>query len=470
MRTSKIIIITSLALIAFKAFANPEVMQSNNLNNVNDTNASALYDKILPDNPNADIAELDRIKNMGQKNKYTQQKMLSLSGSNRSNSETYTYLRCYYRINNNPNDVRTDYIWGLNNDGSYYRVNGYWHDGSMLSVNLNLFYTNTSQNELNNICYNTLSLNNKSTDNFMAYVADNRFSYNHETWNNNLDQIDNRKINRIISFGDSLSDSHNMFNASQWKLPSSSTHMLGRFTNGLTWVEYISQQFNMPLNNWAVGGAGGDTVKLILPGLRQQIDSWVTYKSTTQNYNPQHTLVTIWIGGNDLISYDRTVSQIIGDVNYTINILIKHGIKNILVMNLPNLTQTPLFVKKYNTTKNVEVLFNDVVEYNQQLEKLVNTIKTQYADMNIVMMDTFSIMDNILKYPAQYGFTNYNQSCLEINDDSAMNYINPSINPRAECNNANDFVFWDILHPTTKSHKIIANEVANTLIDKFNLQ
>ena len=63
-------------------------------------------------------------------------------------------------------------------------------------------------------------------------------------------------------------------------------------------------------------------------------------------------------------------------------------------------------------------------------------------------------MDDILNRPALYGKTNNTESCLELNDQSTANYLQDHPR-RSNCTNADEFVFWDRLHPTTHSHKII---------------
>ena len=70
--------------------------------------------------------------------------------------DTYTYLRCFYRVDTAMSKPKTDYIWAINPNGSYYRVYGnWWKDG--LTSWQNMFYSNTSQDSLKSVCQNSLA-------------------------------------------------------------------------------------------------------------------------------------------------------------------------------------------------------------------------------------------------------------------------------------------------------------------------
>ena len=58
-------------------------------------------------------------------------------------TETYTYVRCWYRTNHhNHNDPATDWKWALKENGDYFTLDGYWYSSVSFK---NMFYTDTSQ-------------------------------------------------------------------------------------------------------------------------------------------------------------------------------------------------------------------------------------------------------------------------------------------------------------------------------------
>lgn len=161
--------------------------------------------------------------------------------------ETYTYVRCWYRTSNSHDDSASDWEWAKNSEGNYLKVDGYWWSSTSFK---NLFYTDTPQELIKQRCSETLGMDRENVD-MTYFAADNRFSYNHSIWTNDAVMQPNQ-INRMVAFGDSLSDTGNIFNAAQWRFPNPNSWFLGHFSNGFVWTEYIANAKNLPLYNWAV--------------------------------------------------------------------------------------------------------------------------------------------------------------------------------------------------------------------------
>ena len=107
-----------------------------------------------------------------------------------------------------------------------------------------MFYTKVRLSQIQEICDKTLSLNSetKGKHSFYQVAANNKYSFNYVIWQNDYVDRTNRdfnKLNKIVVFGDSLSDINNVYNKSNWIIPNNKTWYQGRFTNGLTWVEYL---------------------------------------------------------------------------------------------------------------------------------------------------------------------------------------------------------------------------------------
>ncbi|PHV11466.1 hypothetical protein CSQ89_10875 [Chitinimonas sp. BJB300] len=195
--------------------------------------------------------------------------------ANTHKNNTYTYLRCYYPTGNRLKPT-TNYVWALDPESNgYYRVRGYWWS-SISSITGNMFYSDTTQVALNAVCEQTLRRRGLNPEVVMWTAANNRFSFNYSIWSIDSDDQSNR-INKIIVLGDSLSDTMNMFNDSEWKLPNRESWYRGRFSNGPVWVEYLAKELKLPMYNWAVGGAGSDREESVIPGLTGQVLSWMEY-------------------------------------------------------------------------------------------------------------------------------------------------------------------------------------------------
>ena len=186
-------------------------------------------------------------------------------------SNTYTYVKCWYRTSVSHDEPATDWVWAKNSDNSYYELPGYWW--SSISFK-NMFYTDVPNKAIAQRCATSIDTDNKNAD-IIFYASDIKASYSHTIWSNdNVNQPNT--INRIVAFGDSLSDTSNTFNGSQWIFPNSNSWFLGHFSNGLVWTEYLANAKNLPLYNWAVGGAAGVNEYGILTGIYDQISSFNT--------------------------------------------------------------------------------------------------------------------------------------------------------------------------------------------------
>jgi thermolabile hemolysin len=374
-------------------------------------------------------------------------------------ANTYTYLRCFYRIDTNIAKPKTTYVWGINANGSYYKVTGNWWKDGLTSWE-NMFYSNTSQDALKTACQNTLAAKGINRSVAMFAAADSSLSLNYTIWSNDS-ALQANKINKMVVLGDSLSDNQNLWNATQWQMPNQNSWFMGHFSNSHVWDEYVATNLNLPAYNWAVAGAAADAY-YVIPGVSQQVDSFLIYKQSAPNYQVSNTLFTVMIGGNDLVNYGRSVDSILAAEQQGLEKLINAGARNILLMNLPDLSRAPTFQYRSDAA----AIAAQVAEFNRRLPQLRDTLQAKYGSSLVIrMFDTYAMMSDIFANPAKYGISNTTQSCLNINSSSSTNYLS-SQSLRPECSNPDTFIFWDTLHPTTRTHKIMADSV--TLFLKAN--
>lgn len=360
-------------------------------------------------------------------------------------SDTYTYLRCHYRSDSNPNGTQTRYEWGTNADNQWYKINGYWYSGNPLEWR-NMFYTTTEQAELWQACNDSLARKGIRADVVAISGADTVLSYNHTLWTQ-AKPGDSRGTERIVVFGDSLSDTHNIYNFLQWKFPNSGSWFLGRFSNGPVWPEYLEKSVKLTVYNWAISGAAADQ-QLIIPGFTQQVDSWTAVMRNAKDYDPGKSLFYLMIGVNDLINYGRTPDQSLATIEEGLRKLLAAGARKIVISNLPDATRAPVFRMR----RDGAAIAAKISEFNARLPQLIGRLEANYPG-TMASFDASAFFRQILDAPEQAGFTDAEQSCLRIDSDSALNYA-LSHDRRAGCT-ADTFVFWDTLHPTTRMHQKI---------------
>ena len=364
---------------------------------------------------------------------------------------TYTYVKCWYRTSVSHDEPATDWVWAKNSDNSYYKLPGYWW--SSISFK-NMFYTDVSNKAIAQRCATSIDTNNENAD-ITFYASDIKASYSHTIWTNDAANQANT-INRIVAFGDSLSDTGNTFNGSQWLFPNSNSWFLGHFSNGLVWTEYLADAKNLPLYNWAVGGAAGVNEYGILTGIYDQISSFNTYMKSAKNYHIENTLFTLEFGLNDFMNYDRNVTEVKSDYSTALIRLTDAGAKNILLMTLPDASKAPQF--KYATADKVALVSQQIKQFNLFIKEQATYYKQK--GINITFVDAYQIFENVTSEPQKYGFVNAKDACMDINRSSSKDYlISHSLTNDCAQHGSDKYVFWGVTHPTTAMHKYIAQKI-----------
>ena len=270
-------------------------------------------------------------------------------------------------------------------------------------------------------------------------------------------------FSQMYVFGDSLSDTGNLFNLTG---SPPSPYFNGRISNGPNWIDYLSEDLGLdPITytsflggagsptqgiNFAFTGATTGTANTIvngLPGLQQQIGFFNNYIQT--NTPATDALYIVWAGGND---YFPTTSSFVpftdpttpvNNLSFAVQSLATVGARNILVVNLPNLGDTPLL----NDTP-VSDSFNTLAQaHNSSLNTTIGNLRQSLGSgVNLFSLDVNSLFSDAINNPANYGFTNVTDACI----DNVQCVTDPNVQ--------NQYLFWDQIHPTTVAHELVAQQ------------
>jgi phospholipase/lecithinase/hemolysin len=262
-------------------------------------------------------------------------------------------------------------------------------------------------------------------------------------------------FDQLYVFGDSLSDTGNIYNATSQTYPPSPPYYDGRFSNGPIWVDYLGDQLGLTPTlfttiastpptqgiNFAFGGASSGSGNVIvpnpnLPGVLQQVEDYAGLLQANHQTADPNALYTLWGGANDLLfSNAGNSATVISNISQALNILAGVGAKNILVFNLPNLGELP---GDQTSGLNTTTLSQSTSEFNLGLAETVSTLSSQNPNLNIIPVDIYSLFNQA----SSLGFTDVTDSCLSSPDCDPAN---------------NTFLFWDGFHPTTAAQKVIAD-------------
>ncbi len=272
----------------------------------------------------------------------------------------------------------------------------------------------------------------------------------------------------LYIFGDSISDTGNVFNVSTALnasnpnipiIPPSPFYSNGRFSNGPVWVDYLAQDLGLSLTpytdptlgtqpiqgiNFAFSGATTGTDNTIfpsLPGLQQQIGFFDNLIPASQTAD-KNALYIVLAGANDYLPTQSSFKpytepdKTIENITSAVRSLAALEAKNIMVVNLPDLGKLPLT----SGTPDANRLNALTKKHNSSLFKTLDNLSDDLApDVNLISLDFNSAFNDAIANPAKYNFTNVTDRCL----------FNP------QCTNPNEYLFWDQIHPSTATHKIL---------------
>jgi outer membrane lipase/esterase len=280
-------------------------------------------------------------------------------------------------------------------------------------------------------------------------------------------------VDAIYAFGDSLSDVGNIFTATFGVEPAA-PYANGQFSNGPVWVQDLAGELGLaPLKasltggtDYAYGGAFTGTTPFHtgnatdLTGAAGQLSQFeLTHLTADPN-----ALYTIWIGSNDmrkLAGSNTTASQIaagigaaVVNIDSTISALAGEGAKDFLVLSVTDLGKTPAAIAEGPAAQAgasaVAAAFDSTLVHGSG--PIPSLAALAAADsLNLHVLDTYSLLDNVVEHPGTYGFTNVTSPCLV----GAVNFAGGT--PCAPTMAGQDqYLFWDDIHPTAAGHAIVA--------------
>jgi phospholipase/lecithinase/hemolysin len=266
-------------------------------------------------------------------------------------------------------------------------------------------------------------------------------------------------ITGIVAFGDSLSDNGNL-RALKKGDALNPPYFLGRCSNSLVWVEILTSRLILPpsrLEDLAIAGAQTHNGLISPPGMLSQVQDYLNQHATVD----PNRLYVVWAGGDNYIyhPYLRTaaeqniaITRAMHDIKGAITELSAHGAHYFLVPNLPDIGITPLAQKmhdkhpKLNFQSNLTQLS---VKHNNRLTKEMSELATK-LNVTIVSMDVYSMMQSAVQEPTKFGLKNANTPCY-------TGGYKGSADKSKICDNPDDFLFWDVVHPTFAGHNVLAN-------------
>ena len=302
-------------------------------------------------------------------------------------------------------------------------------------------------------------------------------------------------LSNLFVFGDSLSDSGNagvLTGGNFTPLP----YVGNRASNGPVAVEYLWQMFNPgnnsfkpslsggtnyailgattgKKNNLEVGNVPGPPLNALFAnkGNASQLNQFTT---VNPSFDAETSLFLLWLFPNDVFYCLNTLTNpatgacagfgtsagadptptnlsavptlAVSNLIASINTLADAGARNFLVVNSPDLGSTPAFRGTSNQT--LMTLLSD--GFNTALENQLNTLASAKPQLDIELFQLDDALNSLTDKPSGSGFTNVTDPCL----------TNMGV-----CSDPSTYLFWDSLHPTTRTHEILAQQLYGVAYD-----
>ncbi len=289
------------------------------------------------------------------------------------------------------------------------------------------------------------------------------------------------RFSGIVVFGTSLSDPGNAFvlvgdaatppdfMLNPFLIPSAPYARGGHhFSNGATWVEQYARSVGLgdavkpalatpdPLvTNFAVGAArayeDGHNFNL-----GRQVD---TYLQRTGGVASPTALYVIEMGSNDIRDAFQiyagggdggpVIGAALAAINANIQKLYAAGATQFLVWSSPNIALTPAIRSLPPAAQGLGGFVTQV--FNGNLTALLAQLSAVLPGVSFARLDAFQILNAIVANPAAFDLTNVTAAC-----------VTPGVAPFT-CKPADDYLFWDGIHPTKVGHAILGEQAAEVL-------
>lgn len=273
-------------------------------------------------------------------------------------------------------------------------------------------------------------------------------------------------FNNVVIFGDSLSDGGNV------ALYSAGTQARYTTNPGQTAAELVAEGVGTTTSpsllggtNYAWGGSGVvNSLYSGIPTLQQQL---LQYLSSTGGTADANTLYQVWGGANDIFGLIQTSgitqAQLVTGTTTAattelslLSSLQQAGANYVVVYNLPNMGLTPSALEQGTTVAGYLTQLSQLYNYN--LSNGLDSLSS--SGLNIVPVNVYGLLNEVVANPSAYGFSNViNEACGLGSSSVACGPAGSGSTYTYAAGTDESYLFADGVHPTTATHRLLAQAV-----------
>ncbi|XP_076936034.1 GDSL esterase/lipase At5g45950-like [Bidens hawaiensis] len=280
----------------------------------------------------------------------------------------------------------------------------------------------------------------------------------------------------------------------------------GRFTNGRLVTDFIaaalgySKEIKAYLDphlkdedllhgvSFASGGSGYDdfTANNItnVISLNKQLEYFKEYKIRMERLvgkQDAHKIVSnavfiLSMGTNDFLQnyyFDPTRSRMFTITQYQryliscmesyVKKMHSLGVRRLAVVGMEPFGCMPLIRTLKDSVKCDEEMNQVALSFNLLLKAKVSELETTLG-MRTAFTDIYGLIQNILRSPSRYGFTETKKGCC----GSGLTEFGTSLKGLSMCADHSKYVYWDAVHFTERMYVIIADKAVKSITTSLN--
>lgn len=232
----------------------------------------------------------------------------------------------------------------------------------------------------------------------------------------------------------------------------------GRWSNGPTAIEGLAAGLEVPLTDYAVGGAKsghGNYYAWMMPARDTGVLGQVAdYLKVAKNHKADpKALYFIFISANDFFewadfSHPESIEALsetsLANIRSATEQLIAAGAKHVMVVGSTDLSHVPAVVQG-NQVEHAK-------KYQQLLEQKLPVVLASLGSSTVTYFDHLAFSDALRANPVANGFKDLDTPCQ-------VTY--PDVKPA--CADPDAHYYWDEWHPTRKVHALAAQAMLNML-------
>ena len=259
----------------------------------------------------------------------------------------------------------------------------------------------------------------------------------------------------IISFGDSATDTGNVYKLTNHTWPLVPPYFQGRFSNGFVWIEKLGVS---DVRNYAYGGAttdnhliqgytASDTIPV--PGVRQQIAIYLNDTRTTER-NFARTLYVIRVEGNDYFFNGTILPSIVAaSIVNCVRDLLQIGVKHLLIVN-----QSPIQAMPFVQTEEETVYYRTrTIYHNNNLSIEIQKLDYNRKEVSLNLFDVYSFILRIISDHSNHSL-NTKDYCWNISNGQVT----------ILCSTPESYLYIDQYHSTARMHELIGDGIRQYIV------